>query len=735
MRLLLATFIMLSALLTASVQTAAQELSFKEHEALAERFAAAGEWQKAAEQNAAAYELKTKKEHLAHRAAEQFYLVKDYARAAEMYQVVVRNWREYPLAGLRYARSLKQDGKFSEATTAYLEYLSYYKGDDLEVIKGIVELEVKGTEMARQSLRDFNPNVVIEPFNSAINSPRNELAPMPLAPGALYFLSDRQGSMRMYRSFESGGSWVDAEPAGQFPIVPGKHIGPGSLSPLADRFYFSLCDTREVMLQATAKCEVYVILRRDTLWTVPQPLPSYINTPGNSTSHPYVYREGNNEVMIFASDRLDGFGGMDLYRSERYLNSDATDFSFPQNLGPVINGVGDEVSPFYDPDTQTLYFSSNGYINMGGYDVFKTLGGKTGWNTPVNMGAPINSPADDYYYRQIPGTQLAVMASNRAIQDAKSRTNNEDIYLIKPGTPTIPVTVQVVDSITQFSLSDVVIAAYIYDQQGVRRLLNTMRSEDGFFSLELPIGGEIDLDLQKLDYHKLVQHVSVPSGKREGFQLPRLRMSPITLSLSDVQQIEANRTEAPVAKIPTRPAGTANNPSTQVPPSKENASSYQATSTSPLPKGSVTMNSPRMSPSPSPTSESRSEPLIVSPETIAVLPSMPEPVAEPQPKPINQANVPATTPTKIIAGPREYRVQIEARREYEPANARYQKLGQVGALSSNYVDGKNLYRILVGHFSSLAEAQAALQSVRALGWRDAFVAAFDYGSYKGMARD
>ena len=691
----------------------AQATGYKEHLRLAERFLALGERLKAAEQYAGAYTARPKKTEYAYAAAEQFFLMKDYARAAEYYAPIIRSSKDYPLAGLQYARSLKQAGRFEEATAAYKDYLSYYKGDDLKILRGIVEQEVRGAAMARQALRDFNPDVIVEPFGPSINEPSNEVAPMPLTAETIYFLSDRRGPMRMYRSFESAGKWQPAEAADQFPIVTGRHIGPGALSPLKDRFYFSLCGDDELITQPTASCKIYVIQRSAGAWSTPQPLPSYINTDGNSTSHPYVYRDGEMEVMLFASDRLDGYGGMDLYRSERYLNSGALDFSFPQNLGPVVNGIGDEVGPYYNPETQTLFFASNGYINMGGYDLFSTQGGRAGWNVPVNMGAPINSPADDYYYRELPGTKNATLSSNRALPNAKSRTNNEDLYLVRPGTPTMALSLQVVDSVTQIGLQDALVAAFAVGD-GEDRLVTTARSADGYFQLALPMGADIRLQVQREGYHAVERRITVPRTQKEGFQLPRVRMRKIVVTLADVQSIERERPGEDVGTLPTRPAGSA--PSTpRTPPSAPGPSATATSGTPPvtIPSGSVTLR-----PEPGPTAST--SPLPPRQETA------PAPPAKPAPTPVR------SVPARVVVPALEYRIQIEARADYDPYHARYRSLEPVGTLSSDYIEGKSLYRVLVGRYATLAEARAALSEVRAVGWGKAFVVRFDSGTYEGM---
>ena len=630
---------------------------FKTAVSLGERFEAAGKHRQAAEQFALAYDAKKRKEEYAARAAELFYLVKDYERAARYFAAVESDKGEYPLAGLKRARSLKQLGDFDRAASAYLTYLEDYRRDDREVIRAIVEQEVKGIALAREeATRARAERVVVEQLGAGVNGSANDFAPMPLAPGTVYYLSDRAGLARMYRSDARGPVWTPGELARQFPAVPGKHVGSGALSPLGDRFYVTLCEATAVMSQPTAPCQLYVVVRRDSAWSKPRALPAYVNTPGNATAHPYAYRDGDVEVLLFSSDRLDGYGGMDLYRAERYLDSEATDFTFPQNLGPVVNSVADEVTPFYEPRSQTLYFASNGYVGLGGYDVFETRGRDLSWNEPSNLLSPVNTPADDYYYRRVPGSERAFLSSNRVLAAGKARSSHEDVFLVRPGTPTVEVNLQVVDSASSQALGEVALAVFELGGDGSsRKLVASEMSPDGFFTLALPMGAQLELDVQRLDYRRRVEYVTVPKNQREGYQLPRIRLGRIALPLSEVQRVEAARTGAPRATLPSRSAGDATPP--------------------------------------------------------------PEP-----------------TRPRVLDEGTSYRVQVEARRDFDGGHARYDGLRAYGPLTSDYVAAKGLYRVLVGSFAAREEAERAARGIRAGGWGNAFVARFEGRDYRGRVR-
>ena len=56
------------------------------------------------------------------------------------------------------------------------------------------------------------------------------------------------------------------------------------------------------------------------------------------------------------------------------------------------------MTPFYDMDTRTMYFSSNGHPGLGGLDIFKSTGELRKWEPPKNVGYPINSCTDDLYF-------------------------------------------------------------------------------------------------------------------------------------------------------------------------------------------------------------------------------------------------------------------------------------------------------------------------------------------------
>ncbi|MBR4136242.1 MAG: OmpA family protein [Bacteroidales bacterium] len=137
--------------------------------------------------------------------------------------------------------------------------------------------------------------------------------------------------------------------------------------------------------------DLYYSERIGDEWTEPKSLGSNINTPNSWESQASLSSDG--KILFFASDRPGGFGGSDIWYSQR--NSDGS-WRKPINLGPKINTEGDERSPFLHTDSKTLYFSSSGFDGIGGQDIFfSKLDANGKWSDPINIGYPINTEKDE----------------------------------------------------------------------------------------------------------------------------------------------------------------------------------------------------------------------------------------------------------------------------------------------------------------------------------------------------
>jgi hypothetical protein len=138
------------------------------------------------------------------------------------------------------------------------------------------------------------------------------------------------------------------------------------------------------------------------LWTSLVKMNDLINTK-YWESHGSLTKDGN--TLYFTSNRKGGYGGLDIYRSQKLPDGD---WGAPVNLGPTINTSYNEETPFITENDRNLYFSSYGHYNMGGYDVFLSImKADSSWEKPVNLGYPVNSTDDDIFFCPVKDGEIA----------------------------------------------------------------------------------------------------------------------------------------------------------------------------------------------------------------------------------------------------------------------------------------------------------------------------------------
>lgn len=156
-------------------------------------------------------------------------------------------------------------------------------------------------------------------------------------------------------------------------------------------------------------CDIYGATLKGSTWGTPMNLGNKINSKSWDAQ---VSISVDGKTLVWSSNREGGFGYQDLWMSKK---NEKGFWSDVKNLGNVINTDGNEYSPFLHPDGKTLYFSSNNHSpRIGGIDIYKsTLMDDGSWSKPENLGYPINSEKNDFYYIQTPSGLKGYFASDR----------------------------------------------------------------------------------------------------------------------------------------------------------------------------------------------------------------------------------------------------------------------------------------------------------------------------------
>jgi hypothetical protein len=136
--------------------------------------------------------------------------------------------------------------------------------------------------------------------------------------------------------------------------------------------------------------------------------------PDSTAVFSAMYLQNNPErnEIIYYSMRNEKRGDLDIYKSTR--KADGT-WSEPENVGDIINTPYDDNFPYLHSDGSTFYFASKGHFSMGGYDIYKTVWSweKKQWSKPKNIGFPINSPFDDFFFVPSPDDKYIYFSSSR----------------------------------------------------------------------------------------------------------------------------------------------------------------------------------------------------------------------------------------------------------------------------------------------------------------------------------
>ncbi len=286
----------------------------------------------------------------------------------------------------RYAATLKQQEKYPEAIRAYEELLKASPNN------ASYRSSITLCRQAMDWKKNANADYTITPV--AFNSPAADYSPQPVGPGLILFTSDRDNRQHTGTYLWTGRDFSDLYLANTNTglvspfddrINTQENEGTASMSADGSMIVFTRCFPGQTY---DAWCKLMVSYRRGNNWSDPEVLP-FVRDKINY-GHPALAAGGT--TLFFSCDAPEGFGGHDLYFTQRDVRGQWTE---PANLGPVINTMGDEQYPTVYGDT--LYFSSNHHPGLGGLDIFKTwLDAKGNWVPPLNLKAPINSGADDF---------------------------------------------------------------------------------------------------------------------------------------------------------------------------------------------------------------------------------------------------------------------------------------------------------------------------------------------------
>jgi tetratricopeptide (TPR) repeat protein len=341
-----------------------------------------------------AYDIDTTNTSIIFKLGVCYFELKNYRKAEEFF---LKTSSTVSLELFRYKAAIAHaDQKFKKAINFYNGYKIINGKKDLtnEEVNRLINKTIYAEEATSKP-----KNVTIQNLGAIINSKFDDYVPLISADeGTMYFTSRRPESRGnkldpngrfyedIYSSKKNGSSWdkpIQLKPE----INTETNDACAGLSPDGQLLFIFRTNTDLV------SGDLYESRMGLNDWENPVKLPQNINSEFVESSASIT---ANDKIIYFSSNRTGGYGGKDIYKVERLPNGT---WGKAQNLGPTINTEFDEDAPFIHSDGKTLYFSSTGHQNMGGYDIFKTkLDDGNVWTNPENLGYPINTVTDDIFF-------------------------------------------------------------------------------------------------------------------------------------------------------------------------------------------------------------------------------------------------------------------------------------------------------------------------------------------------
>jgi hypothetical protein len=315
--------------------------------------------------------------------------------------------------------------KPAEAIASFEKLLTLLPENDL-VFRKEIGREI---EMCQNTIELLKKPVKLEVKNlgNTVNTKYDDHSPLVTIDGSTLFYTSRRASS--YSQFMPDGQYSEKIYFSSLDTVSGKWEKARILNKIFKREGHESCvsisaDGQELYLFRNDMDgqKLYVSLFDGTSWAEPAKLPKPINSDFNET---HATLNPDKSVMYFTSDRPGGYGGLDIYQIRRLPNGE---WAKPLNLGSGVNTEYDEETPMLHPDGKTLYFASEGHNCMGGFDIFFTKANDDStWTKPVNMGYPINTVDDDFFF-------VPTIVYNKAYY-ASARFNDtfgkSDVYFIE----------------------------------------------------------------------------------------------------------------------------------------------------------------------------------------------------------------------------------------------------------------------------------------------------------------
>ena len=436
-----------------------------------------------------AIEFDTSDMNVMYDVAESARLFDSYNISRDYYTKVVEldENNNYPLAPFYLGEMSQITGDYESAITYYKLYLSEQEGED-EYLTARARKEISSAEWSLEMAENVQENITVRRFGDEINTEFSEFGAIRGEDGLTYsslaFQTEEERNIptkaisKIVKSTADG--MVDSYVELNRPNLNTAHT---TFNTNKSRIYYTICN---YINANDIRCDLYSrAILGDGSYGEETKLPEHINGDTHTTTQPNVAfdQDIGKEVLYFSSNRAGGKGKMDLW----YVTLDGLDkYSDPVNLN-ALNTAEDDITPFYHANSQVLYFSSEGYTSLGGFDIYRTPKDNGAYGEVENLGLPINSSYNDVYYNLDDDGESALFSSNRTgtkFVDALNESCCYDIFESDIEEVIINLNALTFDANTLDTLTDVKVDLVCADNGQIMDARTNSAGPDHPFSLE-----------------------------------------------------------------------------------------------------------------------------------------------------------------------------------------------------------------------------------------------------------
>ncbi|MEM9526194.1 MAG: hypothetical protein AAGA31_06265, partial [Bacteroidota bacterium] len=471
---------------------------------------------------------------------------------AEKYMVMLQSKPEvtkYPLAKYYIGQSTFRQGRYDMAAATLQQFLDEQPGAP-EMYRSAALAQINDADWAIDAM-SRREDIQLRHLPEGINTTESDVMYVRGAKGLRYYTSNnfefKQDTLSPKRSLsrimqQTGESTAKA--LGKHINVPQKNVAHTAFNKDFTQVYYSVCSFVEY---DELICDLYrAEVAADGRWNDPVKLD--INETGYSTTQPSYSLDlaTGEEHLYFASDRPGGQGKLDLYRST--LAADGT-LGAPQNLAN-LNSSENEASPFWYGPRKTLYFATDGRFTFGGLDIYKAYLIDGRFRRPVNIGAPVNSSADEAYYTRFDDPDQAYVASRRATEDALYYSKERDVccYDLYEFTPDPRLDLQVLtyNELSSQELEGVTVTLYEVTPSGPELVQEVTNLDDNLFNFLVEPGKKYELTATKDGFTEDLDAFDLSSNElkdlafieRKMYLAPKVDLDIFTFNNIDATELE-----------------------------------------------------------------------------------------------------------------------------------------------------------------------------------------------------